>query len=168
MSGRFVGRFRVYDTPVRMTHVRDAGTITKIATFPGHFIAERDGEDLHVLSGTEEQSPPREWGREGTTSLLRSSKGAAREDASQRVATFHGSHYSAEPSNGELHVLEHRDERGMPAQRLGGDGNSGVRPSAGSSIDVRPPRHAESVGVPRNIADLRKIHDDYFAALRRA
>jgi hypothetical protein len=85
-----------------------------------------------------------------------------------RVATFPGEHYSAEHEEGNLHVYAHTDEHGIPARRFGAEqGTSGIRSTAG---DARPGRvpHAESPLAPRTPADLRRIHEQHFAALRRA
>ena len=87
-----------------------------------------------------------------------------------RIATFPGEHYSAERDGGELHIYAHHDEHGQPAKRFGREeGTTGIRSSAGSSlVDTRAGRHAENPRGPQSIADLRRIHDAYFAALRRA
>jgi len=86
-----------------------------------------------------------------------------------RIATFPGEHYSAERDGGELHIYAHHDEHGQPAKRFGTEeGTSGIRSSAGASLDARRVPHAESTLAPKTPGDLQRIHDAYFAELRRA
>ena len=186
MSGRYIGRYAVTDTSRRMAggneihihvvddaapgrhYVGDTGTITRVATFPGNAHAEREGDKLHILSAAAGQNPG--WRQEGNVGpYSNAGRGLAPGAGPNKLATFHGHHYSTEVRNGELHVLEHRDEKGMPAQRPDGveeEGTSGIRSSAGGSIDTRTSRHAESAGVPRTIADLVKLQNQYFEKLR--
>jgi hypothetical protein len=148
-------------------YARDTGTITRVATFPGNARAERDGEDLHVFSAAEGQNPG--WREEGNVGPYSSAgRGLAPGAGPQKLATFHGHHFTAEPSDGKLHILEHRDEKGQPASRPSEEGASGGRSSAGDVSPMGAPRnshHAERTGLA-TIADLVKLQDHYLARRR--
>jgi hypothetical protein len=71
-----------------------------------------------------------------------------------------------------MHVFGSYSEMGQPSKRFGEEeGTSGITSNAGVG-DARPnPReavvHAENASGPKTIADLQKMHDQYFAAMRQ-
>jgi hypothetical protein len=75
MSGRYIGRYLVHDTPSRMSDA--VGGMTHIASFHGeHMTAERDGGDLKVYSHHDEHGQPvQRFGNEEGTSGIKSNAG---------------------------------------------------------------------------------------------
>ena len=84
-----------------------------------------------------------------------------------KMATFYGGHVHAEHDGDEMHVFGSFSEMGQPSKRFGAEeGTSGIRSTAGDARSNAAPTHAESPAGPKTIADLQKIHDQYFAERR--